>query len=177
MSGNQRIKASQPSLADLLYSDWRVIVALIAAGGTPDVRRIAALLRKGEPVPPEVQTYLADLLTRKRQAKRPKQPQFQIESERQRKAFAFIKEIKAIQSANKCKLAAAYAIFSKTHRAAPASVKRRYLAATKTINQLHAEAAAIVKQAAQQSGVTEKEILRRMQKTLCILLEPPAGEK
>src|SRR5437762_7455007 len=80
-------------------SQWADVSRIVAAGGKPDLDDIAFLLRLGEPVPPDVQNYLADLLdgSLSRSKGRPKKHPGQLYSERLQAAKALFEAVNGIR--------------------------------------------------------------------------------
>jgi hypothetical protein len=118
-----------------LIASWEHVSRLIAGGYEPDRHDLAFLLRLGEPVPPGVQNYLADLLDRPPVSKgRPKKQPGQIEADRFKAAvelFATINTIRNDANISVAKACASYAAFRKTGTAQ--SVERQYWDAKKRL--------------------------------------------
>jgi hypothetical protein len=121
-------------------SHWTHVSAIVAAGGKPDPDDIEFLLRLGEPVPPDVQAYLADLHGAPRKAKgRPTKHPGQLEYDQFRNARALFDAIHKIRTEGRegrrplseAKACAAYAATKKTVKAE--SVERQYWAAKKKL--------------------------------------------
>jgi hypothetical protein len=115
---------------------------IVAAGGKPDLDDIAFLLRLGEPVPPDVQAYLADLLDAPRKAKgRPTKHPGQLESDQFRNAQVLFDAIHKIRTEGRegrrplseARACAAYAATKKLKAVKAESVKRQYSAAKKKL--------------------------------------------
>ena len=117
-------------------SHWTHVSAIIAGGGKPDPDDINFLLSCGEPVPPDVQAYLARAPRGKgRPSKLPGQP----ESDQWVKAralFDAIQEIRTAPTAEGHRALAevrACAAYAKTEGLNAESVERRYRAAKRKL--------------------------------------------
>ena len=126
-----------------VVSHWTNVSAIVAAGGKPDLDDIAFLLRLGEPVPPDVQSYLADLLDAPRKARgRPTKHPGQLEYDRIQSARVLFDAIHKIRTEGRegrgplseAKACAAYAAKLKTVKAE--SVERQYWDAKKRLLKL-----------------------------------------
>jgi hypothetical protein len=118
-----------------IFPTWDSIAPAIAAGAKPDVDDLAFLLRLGEPVPAEVQKYLADLLDPPHVGRgRPKKQPGQLEADRLEAAaqlFAAIDVIRRDADISIAKACAAYAAFKRTGSAL--SIERQYWDAKKKL--------------------------------------------
>jgi hypothetical protein len=117
-----------------VVSHWSDVSAIVAAGGKPDEDDIAFLLRLGEPVPPDVQAYLADLVDAPRKAKgRPAKHPGQLEYDQLRKAGDLFAAIRKIRAEGRLSEAMACKEYAKTNRLSRESVERQYRAAKKKL--------------------------------------------
>jgi hypothetical protein len=84
------------SLDDWTFSRWDNIIAAHAAGWPIENRHIAALLRRGKPIPPQAQAFLAEAYFEPLPPKgrgAPKKPDFVKEKEQLEKAEAFVEQV------------------------------------------------------------------------------------
>jgi hypothetical protein len=154
------------------YSFWDVIIAMSNMGVTVERRHIIALLRRGEPVPPKAQDFIAKLLEGSDKGRgRPKVLSVVKEIERSRKARAFLAEIDGIRSHPRASgksitLAAAFEQYANSHNDKPESVERRYRAARKEKQRYDAEMEEALKTAASYDGQTLEEFKARLLRSM-----------
>ena len=123
-----------------VVSHWTHVLAIIAAGGKPDPDDIAFLLRLGEPVPPDVQNYLADRLDPPpRERGRPKKHPGQAKSDQWRSARALFDAIDKIRTAGRppndpLSVAKACEAYADGKGPDAKSVEREYRAAEKLLS-------------------------------------------
>ena len=118
-----------------VVSHWTLVSAIVATGGKPDLDDIAFLLRLGEPVPPDVQNYLADLLDPPPKGKgRPAKHPGQIKSDQWQSARALYDAITKIRTDQGRPVAKACAEYAEIKKGPDAkSVEREYRAAKKLL--------------------------------------------
>jgi hypothetical protein len=114
-------------------ADWEHVSCIIAAGGEANLVDVAFLLRLGEPVPPDIQNYLADWLDPPpKERGRPKKYPGQIKSDQWKSARSLYDAINKIRTDRRISLARAFTAHAANRRSAK-SVEREYRAAKKLL--------------------------------------------
>jgi hypothetical protein len=140
MTGGDRTKDKPHSRAPLHWSSWDHVEIQLGIGETPDPWEIEFLLFSQNMMPPYLtRRYIADMVHgRKRDAQRPKRPDFILEIERWRKAEEFTKAIRALWRRHDT-LAKACVAYAETHGIEISSIARKYWAAVEVCKRNRAE--------------------------------------
>jgi hypothetical protein len=116
-------------------SQWAHVSMILENGGKPHPDDLAFLLRLGEPVPPDVQAYLADLLDPPRKGRgAPKKHPGQIKSDQWRSARSLYDAINKIRTDRSITLEESFKTYAAINKGPTAeSIGREYWAAKKLL--------------------------------------------